>query len=39
MFMALKNSYLINILLKNYKLFGSDSYNILNIPENFHSKI
>jgi len=36
MFFALKNSYLIHVLLKHYNFFGRDSYNILNINGNFN---
>jgi len=39
MLLRLKNLYLIHNLLKNSKLFWKDSYNILNIFENSHSKV
>jgi len=39
MFLAIKNTYLIHILLKNYNFFGIDLYNILHIPANTHLKI
>jgi len=36
MFLAVKNSYLIHVLLKNSIFFGRASYNILHIYAQFH---